>query len=512
MRLVLGKSTFTILLISLLFVSYLNSQIIPLDKFDYIILQRLYDKRELYYPDYFLKPFNFLFATIDTSNKDSETDFIIGYLSERWNLNKRILIFNPDFQLKAMNFKNPKSYIRFRTDFNLYGKVSNFVFGARTRFDTDGLFDPDYRGKSVNIINNKEYRFSAFHDLAYIGYQQKLIDIIFGKFKIQYGPGETGQMLISSNPPSFNLIMYKIKIEASNYPKFYFSSLFAQLDNSTYEGKNFYRTLYFQSYNLTFKNFSVGIGQTSIFADNFFSFRFNYFAPFISFFGERENNSLNNSDNLLYSLFFSYDNTSYRIYCEFLVDDISYDFKLPQKIGFLFGLKFPRLFKHYAFSVEYVRINRFTYAYNLGSGAELKENEVMLRYVFYGRKDDFQHGSMIGHWLGPDADLIQFNFFRYFGKGFFGLLKLIFQRKGEGNILEPTQPQFPKPKAFLVGIIERKIGISFSGIYLINPRLSLFADVNFYKLINENNTKGKNSLRLDFTITLKFEPFLTIIR
>jgi len=498
-------------LMSSIFLSFSSAQYIPLGKVDYYLLQRIYDKGDLYYSDdFFFKPLKFNSIHIDSLNQDKETSFIRNFLMKRWAFNSTF-VFNPDFNIYFANFKNPRNYVRARLDLNLYGRIHNFTFGARTRFDSDGLMDSDYRGKPVNIINGKPYYFSAFHDLGYIGYFSKFFEVLFGKFRIQLGPGESGQMLISSNPPSFDLFLYKIKLGDSLYPKFYVTSFIAQLDNSIYEGKLYYRSLYSQTYNLIFKDFQIGISQSSLLAEENFNLKLNYIFPFISFFGERENNQLNDTDNLLYSFFLSFNRKNFRFYGELLIDDISYDFTLPHKIGFLVGFKLPKLIENLSFSFEYVRINRFTYAYNLGSGAEIEKNEIMLRYVFYGRKNDFQNVSIIGHWLGPDTDLIQMGLWKYIDKGIFTVLNVSFKRKGEGNILEPTQKSSPKPKAFLYGVVEKTISINTRFVYLMSHYFYLSLDLFISKIYNLDNVENQNRFKINLMLSLKFDPFVTIM-
>jgi hypothetical protein len=120
-------------LMSSIFLSFSSAQYIPLGKVDYYLLQRIYDKGDLYYSDdFFFKPLKFNSIHIDSLNQDKETSFIRNFLMKRWAFNSTF-VFNPDFNIYFTNFKNPRNYVRARLDLNLYGRIYNFIFGVKDK-------------------------------------------------------------------------------------------------------------------------------------------------------------------------------------------------------------------------------------------------------------------------------------------------------------------------------------------------------------------------------------------
>lgn len=194
------------------------------------------------------------------------------------------------------------------------------------------------------------------------------------------------------------------------------------------------------------------------------------------------------------------------------MDDIAYDFKLPHKIAFLIGAKFSPIFKDIDFSFEYVRINQFTYAYNLGNNNIDKEQETMLRYVFYGRKNDFNRGSIIGHYLGPDTDLGVINFWGYLNKIIINV-EVQVKRKGEGNILEPALiAPSSKPKAIFLGTVEKTLVLNFKIYWLKSFRLLYKVDFGIISVINQNHRRGLINNRFNFTISIQFDPVINLLQ
>ena len=147
------------------------------------------------------------------------------------------------------------------------------------------------------------------------------------------------------------------------------------------------------------------------------------------------------------------------LYGEFLVDD--YPFSVPatapMRTGGLAGLVYRDL-PVGELIIEYARINRFTYCH-------------------YTSKTDYAFlGKSLGHWAGPDTDLVTVKYTWNPTEDLTLAPSLTLQRHGEGMLGDRWQKSDGPSPIFLSGEIENSVGLKMDAAY----RLSDYAVLSGY--------------------------------
>jgi hypothetical protein len=147
------------------------------------------------------------------------------------------------------------------------------------------------------------------------------------------------------------------------------------------------------------------------------------------------------------------------LYGEFLVDD--YPFSVPatapMRTGGLAGLVYRDL-PVGELVIEYARINRFTYCH-------------------YTSKTDYAFlGKSLGHWAGPDTDLVTAKYSWNATEDLTLAPSLTLQRHGEGMLGDRWQKSDGASPIFLSGEIENSVGLKLDAAY----RLSDYAVLSGY--------------------------------
>lgn len=171
-------------------------------------------------------------------------------------------------------------------------------------------------------------------------------------------------------------------------------------------------------------------------------------------------------------------------YGELLIDDAQSLFgssraKVPDMVGILVGAEFPDLSLDgkpgkLGVGVEYVAIANFVYSHRNPDNT----------YVL--------HGVPIGHWLGPDGDLLQISA-EYRASDVLSLLaRVAVERHGEGRLGKSWFKYRPAPTQFPSGIVEREVRVSAGAEFTTGPAV-IGAELGLKAASNAGNVEGVDS-------------------
>jgi len=177
-----------------------------------------------------------------------------------------------------------------------------------------------------------------------------------------------------------------------------------------------------------------------------------------------------------------------RIYGEGLIDDFQYVNHDPNAIGLLAGFYISNLLKspNLGIRAEYAKINRWAYTHLV------TENQ----YTHFG--------SIIGHWLGPDADDLYLELSHFLNVDTYIQLNYEFQRKGEATVEDRYRGGDYKQIKFPSGIVERKHKIGIQVTYEPISGWQLDAGCGYSLLRNEGNITGNDRNHGEVRIAVKY--------
>ncbi len=300
--------------------------------------------------------------------------------------------------------------------------------------------------------------FQFFIEDALFQYNYRNIRLEIGRKELLFGPGQTGGLLLSHYPGSYDGVLLKI-----NTGPLYFTTTFFFL------GSNRYLSLH--RFDLTRGRSALGFAELILYGGRFEA---QYLNPLIPYYVSQW--STNRDDNIMWAFDGKFFIGQLKAYGELLIDDYRYDTvpPAPNKLGYLFGLQSFYL-EGLIVNAEYVRIDKWVYTQRRPTNTYIKDNKC------------------IGHWIGPDGDLIRLslNYRTRYGLNFEVIPSL--RRKGIGKIEIPFEVEdgSPKPK-FPSGTVETSKEILLGLEYL--PSLSLRVKVNLSRIWveNEGNIKDRN--------------------
>ena len=263
-------------------------------------------------------------------------------------------------------------------------------------------------GKNLTIQNTMlldkslkdQSEYIGEHWRGYVGYAEeafikylnkKKIDYIFkfGRFFSYWGPGRTGQLLLSSASRPLDGVQAILK-----YKNVSFAWKASKLD--AISGKN----RYLSSHRVTYKNkkFRISLNETVLYGGASRNFELAYVNPFIIYTGEQQNGPELKANTML-SIDGRYQFSKKSIYFEFLIDDYQVDADVvndlePNELGLILGADFS--FKKLYLGAELVGITNRTYKTSqdyewylhrnipigYGEGSDLWRANIFSRYYF----------------------------------------------------------------------------------------------------------------------------------
>ena len=324
------------------------------------------------------------------------------------------------------------------------------------------------------------------------------LDLLLGRNSMKWGPAYQGNLILSDNPPAFDMIKYSGTIDLNdlgkNFGKLNFTKFFSLLD--TLDGQN----RYFSGQRLEYKPISaltLGLSETAIISEGSSPLFFNplpfippYYATWwiASMFSPQEVNcnvALDAEINLTRKI---------KLYGELMADDIIFfpeENPYPNRTGFLAGAYFadPLGTSNTDFRIEYTHINNYVY------------------FPTHPWQDYLYQGEYIGHPLGPDADQLYLELTHRLSDKFNLSLSYTHERHGEGQIgiPLPSDPIIANENIFLSGIIEKQQAYQAEISYTMSPRWELSASATLENIENKDNTLGENENNTYFQLELKYQ-------
>lgn len=302
-----------------------------------------------------------------------------------------------------------------------------------------------------------------------------IASFFFGRAQLYSGPCWIDGLLLSTNP--WGRMHFGYCVNVGERTKFFYLLILAD--------KNKYLSLH--KIEFVFKNLRLGLSEDIIFFNHF---NLEYLNPLSFYYFTQWNTG--SDDNILWNVEFAYFKNKKKIYGELLIDDFAYQPATgPHKLGGTIGgwiIDFPR--KEWEVRVEYTAIQKWVYTHHE------KGNTYTMRV------------KPLGHYIGPDGDLLNFEISIPFLSPWNSLkFRPFYRRKGEGSIwrdFKEDKDGFHPP--FPSGVVEkRKGGIVYLSFYpFLNYILNPGIEVEWIE--NKENEKGKKDFK--FSLWLRIEARL----
>lgn len=292
---------------------------------------------------------------------------------------------------------------------------------------------------------------------GWLGFRTDGFWLGFGKGEVWYGPGRSSGLFLSPNP--FGLERVELGIGGGSTT---FRSFFSSLEQGRY--------LSCHRLELVKPPIKLGLSEAVLYCGQV---PFGYLNPFLPYYAVQHH--LYRDDNIMWGIDWTLLWRGVKLYSELLVDDFMFEpTPAPHKLGLILGgyLREPLGFDRFGVFSEYVRIQKWVYTHRRSQN----------RWVKGGR--------VLGHPLGPDADLWLIGVERWFGPSRIGV-NLRQERHGEGRIDLSYEEEGgdPNPK-FPSGVVESRVcpQLSFTG--WLGCRFRLWAVVGWEFIRNEGNRYG----------------------
>ncbi|HLG94015.1 MAG TPA: capsule assembly Wzi family protein [candidate division Zixibacteria bacterium] len=357
-----------------------------------------------------------------------------------------------DFRKEAEPFHKPvfNAYLGGEVDNNLY-------FRSRIRVENHVSKNPSVRARSWTRND-----LGGTLDDTYLKYRNKYFDLIFGRQRLQWGPGFSEVDLISPNSPPFDMLRFK-----ATYKALRFQFFFTRLDDAINPVTPFDTVpRYFSAHRLAVKPWQwleLSLSEVVLYGGPDRKLEWYYLMPLVPFYGEQYNNY--KDDNPLWAIDWSvtpFKNIAH--YGEFLIDDfqidcIGGDCSEPQQIGIRLGFLASSLgpSKNNSLNLEYSRINNYVYG----------QNRYYNLYLY--------HNAPIGALLGPSGDYLLLRYRQYLSRSFDAGFLVEYRRHGQDSIaVQTVKVPFAK---FPLDVVERTLTFQFSAAY--QYKANLFARLDF---------------------------------
>lgn len=324
------------------------------------------------------------------------------------------------------------------------------------------------------------------------------LDVQVGRDSMKWGPGYQGNLILSDNPPAFDMIKYSGTIDLNDFGeglgKINFTKFFSLLD--PLDGQN----RYFSGQRLEYKPFdalTLGLSETAIISQGS-SILFYNPLPFIppyyvtwwiaSMFSPQEVNC-----NVSVDMELNF-HPGIKLYGELMADDFIFTPKtnpFPNRTGFLAGAYFadPIGNGNTDFRIEYTHINNYVYF----------PRQSWQNYLY--------QGEYIGNPLGPDADQLYLEATHRLSDKFNLSLSYTHERHGEGQIgiPLPSDPVIANENIFLSGIIEKQQAYQAEISYTMSPQWELSVSATLENIKNKDNNLGVNENNTYLQMELNYE-------
>ena len=329
---------------------------------------------------------------------------------------------------------------------------------------------------------NSEHVFSTD---GYSIFKLPWFKLLLGKDKIKWGPGYHGQLMLSSNPESANMMKLDFEFKNIRFQSFT-SKLLSELGNK-------YMSAHRIEF-LLFDRLDLGLSETLVFGNEF---AIEYLNPFQLFaISEGITESYSGKANLLESVDLSCRIVDgLQIYGELAVDEARLLVKPLNHWDTIFGI-LGGFYIADPFSIDDTDL-RVEYAFT---------NQYF--YTYHQPLPNYSHlDSSIGHWMGTDADDLWCEIKHRFTDRFQTALSYELERHGEGDMdtPHPTGKGFDDGRwTFLSGVNEYKhsFGINVSYRKIGGYLLGMEYTRSYMK--NLDNKRGENGKGNQLTFEISY--------
>ena len=325
------------------------------------------------------------------------------------------------------------------------------------------------------------------------------LDLQIGRDSMRWGPAYQGSLILSDNPPPFDMLKYSGTVDLSDLGEglgnLNFIKFFSLLDPLKGEDR------YFSGQRLEYKPFdtlTLGLSETAIISHES-SLLFLNPLPFIPpYYLTRWIADLLDQPSEINS-YVSVDmelnvHPGIKLYGEWMADDFILTPETnpyPSRTGFLAGACFvdPLDTGNTDFRIEYTHINNYVY------------------FPTHPWQDYLYQGEYIGSPLGPDADQLYLELTHRLSDEVNLSLSYNHQRHGEGQVGTPlpSDPIIANENIFLSGIIEKSQAYQAEISYTMSPRWALSASATLENIENKDNTVGENESNTYFQMELNYQ-------
>lgn len=337
---------------------------------------------------------------------------------------------------------------------------------------------------------------------AYLEYAPADYKVWLGKKKMCWGPAYYGNLLISEDAGGFNSL--ELGVDMGDFTARYFSSILQRSGGkgSTQPQRNL------SAHRLEWRpspEFTLAFSETVLYTHR--GLEPIYAVPnVISYFWAERYIAEELGRDLNDNVFMSFDinwrpDEKKDFYGEFLIDDLQDEIFYgkpadePQLVGATLGTRWedPAGVKGITLRSEYTAITRWVYT-------SIKEEYPEYRYT--------HNGEIIGHWLGPDADLLTVEAIKSFGKKLEASLKYQRERHGEGRDLSDVwhEEEYGVKTRLLSGTVETSQRVRLKLEYIISESSSTSFAFEKESIKNKDNqpSKGEDANRIEVGIKTKF--------
>lgn len=422
---------------------------------------------------------------------------------------KSTLKFNPYFT-QRVDFYNPGNHSKLFTEL---GTKASATISENSAFYFDYSINANYSLESTELVNNQlnqayisvklpsfeiptPTNTTIFPSLSNIEFPS--LNLQVGRDSMRWGPSYQGSLILSDNPPPFDMIKYSGTIDLSDFGGGYgnlnFTKFFSLLDPLDGESR------YFSGQRIEYKPFdalTLGLSETAIISQES-SILFLNPLPFVppyyatwwiaNMFSPQEVNC-NVSADMELNFY-----PGIKLYGEWMADDFIFfpeENPYPSRTGFLAGAYFadPLGFGNTDFRIEYTHINNYVY------------------FPTHPWQDYLFQGEYIGNPLGPDADQLYLEATHQLSDKFNLSFGYTHERHGEGQtgIPLPSDPEIANENIFLSGIIEKKNAYKAGISYDISPKWDVSGSVTLENIENKDNNLGVSENNTYLQMELKYQ-------
>jgi len=445
---------------------------------------------------------------------EPKSEFLLNRLYQEFGVEMAVLkTDDPGDKLGLSCSLSPQAELASDQPFDVNGQyrvsaslaVGNWLTMATTINNNRSLRDDSlYWGK-------KKWGQTAYSEQGYARLHWRQFEMRFGRDFIKWGPGETGQLLLSDYGRPLDFFGFSAQLKKIKLTYFFANLKHRPLDNflkPQYDG--LYANRYIAAHRLDSHwlngRLHIGLTEAVLFGGPARNVEFAYANPFITYFGAVENDQQSYINGGNGNLFADFDIKLYlcqniAFWAEILVDDLQVDRGNagdlePPEWGLLFGGQLADLFGWLGsdFWLEYVRITNRTYN----------------AYVSWERWVNCN--QPIGHYLGNDFDRWEARLSYWLNPCLRFHLGVVRLRRGEGRVEKPFDtPWMDRTldegyrEPFPTGIVEKNIEVPCSLVFQPNAQFWLSLGMKYIRIQNVENKFGERQQDWRFTIDAWFE-------